>query len=105
MIVGLSVSASVLLISGIIKDRKQLKEIIRYGIPYAGTAGIANGINNLLTIAVNGLLPLSVVSPVSSGMKIVLSFLSASVLFKEKYMKRQLLGVGIGVIALVFLNL
>ena len=105
MIIGLAVSALVLLTGGIIKDRKQLKEIIRYGIPYAGTAGVANGINNLLTIAVNNLLPLSIVSPVFSGMKIVVSFLSATILFKEKYMKRQILGVGIGVIALVFLNL
>lgn len=105
MIVGLAVSASALLIGGIIRDRRQLKEIIRYGIPYAGTAGVANGINNLLTIAVNNLLPLSVVSPVCSGMKIVFSFLSATILFKEKYMKRQIIGVGIGVIALVFLNL
>lgn len=105
MIIGLAVSASVLLVGGIIKDRKQLKEIIRYGIPYAGTAGVANGINNLLTISVNNLLPLSIVSPVFSGMKIVVSFLSATILFKEKYMKRQILGVGIGVISLVFLNL
>lgn len=105
MIIGLAVSASVLLICGIIVDRKQLKEIIRYGIPYAGTAGVANGINNLLTIAVNNLLPLSIVSPVCSGIRIVFSFLSATVLFKEKYLKRQLIGVGIGIISLVFLNL
>lgn len=105
MIIGLSVSASFLLIGGLIKDRKLLKEIIRYGIPYAGAAGAANGLNNLLTIAVNDLLSLSVVAPVSSGMKIVVSFLSGAILFKEKYMKRQLIGVGIGVVALVFLNL
>ena len=105
MIIGLAVSASTLLIGSIIKDRKQFKEIIRCGIPYAGAAGVANGINNLLTITVNNLLPLSIVSPVCSGMKIVVSFLSATVLFKEKYMKRQIFGVGIGVVALIFLNL
>lgn len=105
MIVGLAVSVTVLLTGGIIKDRKQLKEIIRYGIPYAGTAGVANGVNNLLTIIVNNLLPLSIVSPVSAGMKIVISFLSATLLFKEQYMKRQVLGVGIGVLALIFLNI
>ncbi len=105
MIIGLAVSAVALLTGGIVKDRKQLKEIIRFGIPYAGTAGVANGVNNLLTIAVNNLLPLSVVSPVCSGMKIVVSFLSATILFKEKYIKRQIFGVGIGVIALIFLNL
>lgn len=105
MIVGLAVSAALLLTGGIIADRKQLREIIRCGIPYAGSAGVANGINNLLTIIVNNMLPLSVVSPVCSGMKIVFSFLSATVLFKEKYMKRQIIGVGIGVAALVFLNL
>lgn len=105
MIIGLAVSAAVLLTGGIIKDRKQLREIVRYGIPYAGTAGIVNGVNNLLTIIVNTMLPLSVVSPFSAGMKIVISFLFARVLFKEKYEERQVLGVCIGMGALVFLNL
>ena len=105
MIIGLAVSAAVLLTGGIIRDRKQLKEIMRYGIPYAAASGVANGVNNLLTIAVNNLLPLSIVSPVFSGMKIVISFLSGKILFKEKYMKRQVVGVGLGVIALVFLNM
>ncbi len=105
MIIALAVSAAVLLTGGVIKDRKQIRKIIRCGIPYAGSAGVANGINNLLTIIVNNMLPLSVVSPVSSGMKIVVSFLFATVMFKEKYMKRQIVGVCFGVAALALLNL
>lgn len=105
MIIALAVSSIALLTVGIIKDRKQIKEMLRYGVPYAGSAGVANGINNLLTIYVNNLLPLSIVSPVCSRMKIVMSFLTARFLFKEKYLKRQIAGVVIGTSALIFLNL
>lgn len=105
MIIALSVSAAALLIGGVIKDRKCLKEIVRYGIPYAGSAGVANGVNNLLTLYVNNLLPLSIVSPAYAGVKIVMSFLTARILFKEKYLKRQIVGVAIGTAALIFLNL
>jgi len=105
MMIALAVSAGALLIGGAIKDRKDLKEIIRYGIPYAGSAGVANGLNNLLGIFVNNILPLSIVSPVSSGVKIVMSFLTSRILFKETYMKRQVIGVAVGAAALIFLNL
>lgn len=105
MIVALAVSSVVLLVGGIVKDRKDLKEIVRYGIPYAGSAGIANGVNNLLTLYINNLLPISIVSPTCAGVKIVMSFVTARTLFKEKYLKRQIVGVAIGTIALIFLNI
>jgi len=105
MMIALAVSAGALLIGGAVKDRRDLKEIIRYGIPYAGSAGVANGLNNLLGILVNNILPLSIVSPVSSGVKIVMSFLTSRILFKETYMKRQVIGVAVGAAALIFLNL
>lgn len=41
MIIGLAVSASALLAGSILKERKHLKEIFHYGIPYAGAAGAA----------------------------------------------------------------
>lgn len=105
MMVALGISAAVLLIGGLVKDHKDIKEILRYGVPYAGSAGVANGLNNLLGIYVNNLLPLSIVAPLNAGVKIVLSFLTAQFLFKEKYLKRQIVGVAIGTAALVFLNL
>lgn len=105
MMVGLAVSAAVLLVGGAVRDRKILKEIIRYGIPYAGSAGVANGLNNLLTLFLNNILPLSIVSPVFAGTKIVLSFMTSRILFKEKYLMRQIFGVAVGAAALIFLNL
>lgn len=105
MMTGLAVSAAVLLIGGVIKDRKNLKEIIRYGVPYAGSAGVANGVTNLLGIYVNNLLPLSIVSPACAGVKIIMSFFTSKLLFKEKFIKRQIAGVIIGTAALIFLNL
>lgn len=104
MIIAIAISAAVLLTVGIIKDRNDIKEVIRYGVPYAGLAGISNGLNNFLLICVNTLLPLSIVSPLCTGAKIVMSFITGQFMFKEKYNKRQIIGVIIGTISLVFLS-
>lgn len=104
MIIAIAISAAVLLTVGIIKDRKDIKEVIRYGVPYAGLAGISNGLNNFLLICVNTLLPLSIVSPLCTGAKIVMSFITGQFMFKEEYNKRQIIGVIIGTISLVFLS-
>lgn len=105
MIIALAVSSAVLLAGGIVRDRRDLKEIVRYGIPYAGSAGIANGINLFLGITLNNLLPLSIISPASAGVRIIMSFLLSRTIFKEKYLKRQIVGVAAGTLALIFLNL
>ena len=105
MMVALAISAAVLLIIGVVKDRRDLKEILRYGIPYAGSAGVANGLTNLFTILANNMLPISVISPVSSGLKIVLLFITSRFILKEVYIKRQIVGVAVGAAALIFLNL
>lgn len=105
MAVALGLSAAVLLIGGIIKDRKYLKEILRYGTPYAGGAGVANGINNLLTLFINNMMPIAISSPLVSGSRIVFSFIISRTIFKEQFLVRQIIGVAIGALALVFLNL
>jgi len=105
MIITLGISAFVLLITGIVVDGKYLKEILKYGFPYAAFAGFSNGIANMLSIVVNTFIPISLSSPLSSGVKILISFIVSSVLFKEKYLPRQVAGVAVGALALVFLNI
>ena len=105
MVIALALSAAVLLIGGVIRDRKDLREIAVYGTPYAGAAGVANGLNNLMSIYINNLLPISISSPAIAGIKIVFSYLISSFFFKEQYLKRQIAGVAIGAAAVIFLNL
>ena len=105
MMVVLAVSAISLFIIGVIKDGKDLKDIFKHGFFYAAGGGISNGLTNFLTLYVYTLVPISFAAPMKTGIQILLSFVIASLIFKEKYSKRQYLGVALGTIALVLFNI
>ena len=104
MIVTLGFSFIILFAVGLVRDGKDALYILRYGGLYASVAGLSNGATNFLGLAVNMLLPLSVVSPVGAGVKIIMSFMLSLIVFKEKFLKRQVAAVIIGTAALVLLN-
>ena len=105
MVIALAFSTVVLLLIGILRDGKSVSSIIRGGFLYAGGAGIANGACNLLGLAVNLLIPISIAAPSGAGLKIILSFLLSVLVFKERFLKRQWVGIAVGTVALVLLNL
>ena len=105
MIISLGLSAVILLIIGLAKDGRELKYIVKNGILYASLAGLSNGAANLLALVVNTMIPLSIASPTSAGVKIILSFLLSKLIFKESFLKRQVAGIILGTLALVFLNI
>ena len=90
---------------GLYSDKKDCLQILKQGLPYAATAGVANGATNMLSMFVYTLMPISIVSPTSAGVKIVISFILSCLVFKEKFLKRQVLGVVLGGIAVVLLNI
>lgn len=103
--IGLGISAVVLFVSGIFTDGKHMKEILKYAVPYAMGAGLINGFRNVIGLFVCTMIPISVSSATTSGMKIVVSFLVSYLMFKETFLKRQVVGVIIGAAALVLLNI
>ena len=105
MAICLGFSALMLFVVGIFTDGKYIKEIAKSAIPYAFGSGIINGFRNMLSIVVYTMIPFSMSSAVTSGMKIVISFVVSFLLFKERFLKRQVVGVIIGALALVFLNI
>lgn len=105
MVIALSFSAIVLLTVGIIKDGKDAKYILKYGGPWSIGAGLSNGATNMISLIVNTMLPFTIVSPLRSGMKMLLSFILSVTLFKEKLLKRQIIGVVVGTLAIILLNL
>ena len=105
MIITVVVSAIVLIAVGIIKDKKRLPYIMRYGSLYALGAGLANGAANMLGLIINNYMALSIASPVSSGLRIVVVFLISKLIFKEIFSKRHMIGVLLSMIAMVIINL
>ena len=104
MILTLGFSAAVLLIVGVIRDGRDLPYILRHGGTYAALSGLSNGATTMMGLAINMLMAISISSPIRAGVKIIFSFLLSKVIFKEKFLIRQLVGVALGGVALVLLN-
>ena len=105
LIISLAGATVVLFVLGFLLERDSFKKTFKYGLLYGGGAGVLSGINNLITLGVYAYLPISVVSPVKSGFNMALSFAVSVFLFKERFTKRQLVGVLIGILAIVLINL
>lgn len=105
MVITLSVSALLLFVAGVIKDGKHVKDVFKYGFFYAAGGGVANGVTNFLTLFVYTLVPISFAAPMKTGISIVMAFLIARLIFKEKYTLRQYCGVALGCIALILFNI
>ena len=108
MVLALGFSFAALLLLGLLKSPSDFPYAVRHGLPYAMGAGACNGMTNLVALLlVSGLfgMPVSVTSAIRAGAKTVLSFLFSVFLLRERFEKRQVVGVLFGVVAIVFLNM
>ena len=105
MILTYSVSFVLLMGIGIIMEKKRTGEIFSRCLPYTFVAGLSNALNNLLGFVVLTLLPISISSPVGSAVGKIVNFIVAILVFREKYLPRQLVALLLGLIAAVILNL
>ena len=94
-----------LFILGFIFEKNNFKSTIKYGFTYGAAAGIFNGINNLLILVTYEYLPISFISPVRTGLGMVIAFLLSIFLYREKFTRRQLISAGIGIVAVILMNL
>ncbi len=104
MVVALLVSFAVLLIVGMLKERGDVKTVVRLGAFPAVLTGAANGVTNLLVMVVTATIAASIFFPVISGGGMVLAYIISVTLFKEKFTTGQKIGILLGVASLVFLN-
>lgn len=105
MIVALGFSTVTLLVIGLIRNGKNLGYILRYGTIWTLGAGASNGVSNALSMLLLTMMPISIASPVQAGVRVVVSFIISIVIFKEKFEKLQVVGVALGAVALVLLNI
>ena len=105
MIGALIITSLILLPISLYTEKGKIKPSVKKGWFWAAACGIANGIVNLLVMILGGKLPVSLLFPVISAGGIILSATISILFYKEKLTKTQLIGVAIGVISIVFLNL
>ena len=93
----------ILAILGVIIDRDKLPYILKHGSLYGLVGGVFNGAKNFLTLIIYTLLPLSILSPMKTGLNMIATFAMALLYYKERYTKRQIVGVCLGVVAVLLL--
>lgn len=104
MIIALGLSGTILLVIGIKSEKDDLAYVIKHGTAYVLGAGVANGLTNMLIMVVNAMIAISIAAPLRAGSKIIISFLISTLIFKERFYKRQILGVILGAIGLILLS-
>lgn len=102
-IISIGGSCVLLAVLGCILDRDKLPYILKHGTLYGLCAGICNGAKNFLTLVIYTLLPLSILSPMKTGLNMIATFIMALLFYKEKYTKMQWVGVLLGVAAVILL--
>ena len=105
MIISLLGAFVFLFVYGFAQEKEKLKTALKDGMLFGAVAGAFNGASNLLSLIVYNFVPISVVSPVTTGGGLVLSFVVSSLLYKERFTLRQIISAVIGVIALVLFKI
>ena len=103
-IISIGVSFIFLAILGLIIDRNNLGYVLKNGTLYGAISGLFNGAKNFIILFIYSLLPISIVSPLKSGLAIICSFLLSTIAYKEKYSLMQKIGVACGGAAVVILT-
>ncbi len=105
MVIAIGLSALILFVIGFIKDGKYIKNVMKKGVLLSASAGIANGITNMISLVLNSMVAISVITPIRSGAKTIISFLVSIFIFKEKFTISQIVGVAMSGVALILLNM
>jgi len=104
-IITLLISAVTLIVMGIAKEKRGCLQSLKLGLPYAAASGVSNGIHNMVSLAVNMLLPISIGAPTGAAVRNIMSMAVSLTIFKERFLVRQYIGVALGAAAVVLLNL
>lgn len=105
MVIALLVVFLVLASFALFNERGEIVPSLKCGAPFMVLCGAANGMVNLLVMIASATVNNSVMFPIISAGGIVLTWLVSVFLYKEKLEKRQNIGMLLGVISIIFLNL
>ncbi len=105
MIISLGGAFVILFIIGLFTERERFTHIFKHGSLYGAVAGLCNGAANFVNLFILNYIPISIATPLKTGVGIVASFAISVLLYKEKFTKRQLAGAFTGFAALMLLKI
>ncbi len=86
-------------------ERKQLTFFIRKGFTTYSVCGLSNGLVNLLVIILSLKMSASLMFPIISAGGIITTVLVSIFIYKEKLSVYQKIGIVLGTLSIIFLNL
>ena len=102
---SLIITTIVLMIFAGFNEKKDTLVNLKKGFCLFAICGIANGVVNYLVLLLSNRLPASVMFPVISAGGIILSAIVAITVYKEKLSKYQWIGMILGTISIISLNM
>lgn len=78
---------------------------IKASLICGGLFGVLNGIMNLFVMILSEKMPVSLMFPIISAGQIIVTYLMAKTVYEEKLSRKQLYGLILGIISIVFLNI
>lgn len=105
MVIALAIVSLFLLVFIFFKERREIIPSVKCGAHLMVLCGIANGLVNLFVMIASKVIPNSVMFPLISAGGIVLTWLISVFLYKEKLSVKQNIGLVLGIISIIFLNL
>lgn len=105
MIIALFISAILMIIISLIKERKDIIPCFKNGWLPAAVCGISHGATNFYVMVLFALMPVSILFPVISAGGIISTFFVSKYIYKEQLSKGQLAGLLLGIASVIFLNI
>lgn len=105
MITSLSIAVLIFAVAVLTAERVILLSCLKNGAFIGALNGLCNGATNLLVMVSLAFVASSVFFPLISAGGIILTFLFSVIIYKEKFIPRQIVGLIFGIAALVCLNI
>ena len=105
LILSFGISTIALIILSFIYEREKMLSSLKSVTIYGFLGGIFNGSKNVFGVMTLVYLSLSFVSTVRTALSMTATFLISMLFYKEKFTKKQLISVLIGIAAIVILNI
>ena len=90
----------VLLLVTVARREKQNITILKYSVP----AGISMGLANYMTLFLSSYVDATILFPATPIFTILLNYIVSRLLFKDKFNKKQIFGIILGVISIIFIK-
>lgn len=105
MAIAFGLSAIFMGIVAILKERTEFIACIRPCVKYAGICGILNAIVNIVVMILFGRINSSLIFPINSAGGIIIVALFSVLVYKERLTKWQTIGMLLGIMSLVLLQI